>query len=145
MSKELFDTPQSRTQANIRDLLGEMGRASVSDIARVAIRRGLIDDETLGQCQMRGASELVRRALKTVLPTGLPFAKPLTGNGDDSTEWAQLDMFTYDEFASLIVREAAALESDFGKVVRLRDACVKRFGRAPEIPELLTVEVEEVT
>jgi len=145
MTKELFDSPQSQTQANIRDLLIEMGRASVSDIARVAISRGLIDDETLNQCQMRGASELIRKALKATLPTGLPFAKPLSDGDGDAAEWAQLEMFTYDEFAALIIREATALESDYAKVLRLRDACLQRFGRAPEIPEMRSIEIAQET
>lgn len=140
--EELFKSARGRAQNAIRELFAEVGRVSISTLAQTAIDRGLIEDEALLQCQMRGLAELCRAALKRRTEEQLPFAQPISGAEDG--EWAQLDLFSREELFGLIHARVAALAADNAELRLLRGFCLRKFGEAPEIPELLVPELADL-
>jgi hypothetical protein len=144
MSKDLFDSPASRTRENLRGLLGEMGVAPMKDMVREALRRGLFEAEILDQFQARGAADFISKTLKAEMPSGIPFAMPIDGeeNGGGLL-WKMTDLYDYDNWCAVIRRQVAGVEADMAKVARFRNECLRRFGRAPAIPELLPVAESE--
>lgn len=138
---ELIDSPHARTQAAILDLFSELGRIPIADVAKIALDRDLIEGDVLRQCQMRGVTEFCRRTLKAKrTESGLPFARPI---GDEDGSWDQLLLFTRDELFGLIRRDMKAVLDDYSEVRELVRFCVKKFGEAPEIPELVVREMVE--
>lgn len=137
--QKLLDSPYSRTQTAILDLFAKVGRVPIASLAGMALDRGLIEDDVLRHCQMRGVTELCRRTLKTKKTAGgLPFAKPL---GDEDGSWDQLVLFTRDELFEVIRRDMNAVTADYAEVRELVRYCRKRFGDAPDIPEFVVREV----
>lgn len=126
----------------LRDLFRELGGSlPIRLLAEEAITRGTIPEEVLDMCQVRGVSELCRTALKAKTEDDLPFAKP-TSSAENNGEWKQLELFTYQEAQALIAREVDSLTADYQEVERLQRWCLAKFGRAPEIPKLLQVELQ---
>lgn len=137
---ELFPLQLPAVREQIRVLFKELGSClSMSRLATAAIERGVIPPEVLATCQLRGVQEFCRDAMKQKGDDGLPFAKPL-GRSRQNRDWQQLDLFTYEQAEELIDNEAAAVCADYHELLRLHRWCLQKFGRAPEIPELLEVQ-----
>jgi hypothetical protein len=130
--------PRSVVLQRLRDLHADLGgNIPIRVLAREAIQRGILTADELSRCQMEGAMALCRTALKAKTKAGLPYAKPTSdGENEDELHWQNLELFTYDEAANLIIREAHALANDYGELLRLHRWCLAKFGKAPEIPEL---------
>jgi hypothetical protein len=131
---------RSTMYAELRDLFGELGgNVPMRVLGDSAVARGVIPPEEVKRCTDRGIQEICRRALKVRGENGLPFAKPTSSTRDDdgNVEWKQLELFTYDEAAALIVREAKAVVDDYVELQSLHRWCTAKFGRAPEIPQLI--------
>jgi hypothetical protein len=120
----------------LRDLFQQLGGSMPPRVlADEAVARGVIPDDVLAVCQRRGLTELCRQALKGKTEDRLPFAKPLSAD-EDAGEWKQLDLFTYDQAETLILREWAGIANDVQEVLRLHRWCKDKFGLAPELPSL---------
>ena len=144
MSDELFQGVSRRSAVlqAIRDLFNDLGGAvPLRELADAAVARGVVPPEMIAACQQRGLTALCRQALKVETDDRLPFAKPMSDDGDDDhTRWGRLNLFTYDQAAALVLRESKAWVADRIKIERLRQWCLDRFGRAPDIPELREIE-----
>lgn len=140
MTDELIPLQRTAVLKNLRELFANLGGdMPVRVLAEEAITRGVIPSDVLASCQLRGVTELCRQALKTKTESGLPFAKPTSTKSDG--EWKQLELFTYEQAESLVLREAQAMVADYHELLRLHRWCFDKFGRAPEIPELSETEL----
>ena len=132
-----------------RDLFGERDRDSIADdiqalftalggalpvreLARAAIARGLFSQDYLENLTLRGAAAVCGQALKRKTEDDLPFAKP---TGQDKI-WKQRELFTYDEAATMLLREYSAWQADRKELRKLHQWCYLKFGRAPDLPDV---------
>lgn len=129
----LFDDDSASDQ--IRQVFIELGgNVPMRVLAEAILDRGVLPDDVLARCRLRGLVELCREALSRDTPEGVPFAQPTGRKRDDP--WLQMDLFTYEQTATLILQTAHDLRADYDKLLRLRDWCRAKFGMAPEIPQL---------
>ncbi len=138
MSTVLFPSVKSKTelQEEIRSLLGELGMSHARHIAEVAIERGLFDDDVLNGFALQGAMEFVRNALKAKQDDGLSFARPV---GPDD-EWKQRTLWTYKDAFKFLRKSAIGIAADQAEFHKEHEWCLGRFGKAPDLAELLAPE-----
>lgn len=127
-------------QERVRALFDEMGgRMTARTLAETALDRGIFDDMTVESFTLRGAMVFVKKALKVKLEDGLPKAKPI---GEHKT-WVNRYLWDYAEFCDVIANESIGIVADHKGLRGLREWGLDRFGRAPEIPELLVLAETE--
>lgn len=135
MRKLFEDSDHDATAAAIRDLFKELGgNVPTRVLAREVIDRDLLTPEELDRCAFHQVQKMCRDALRSLTDERVPFAQPTGGGRNDP--WLQLDLFTYTEFTALLDRRAKAIEDDHQILRNLQDWCLRKFGRAPEIPHL---------
>jgi hypothetical protein len=134
---------RSDMNRNLRELFRELGgNVPMRVLGDEAVTRGVIPPEEVAHCTSRGVQEICRRALKVKTENGLPFAKPIDGSREDNgdTRWKQIELFSYDEAEALIVRESKAIRDDYQELLLLHRWCALKFGKAPDIPELVDLD-----
>lgn len=129
-------------QERIVSIFREMGGTTTIRLAQECIKQGVFDEEELQRASLRWAQGVCREAIKLTDPTtGLPFAGPTrqkaeNADGTAGREWRQLTLMDYDDLAFNIEERANGLWADYSTLVKMREYCIERFGRAPQIPVL---------
>lgn len=136
--------------ARIREILAESAGDGLGHLVEVLRTRGVYTDEEYDGFARAGMMADARKALSERgtpdgLP-GLPYAAPCeesSTDGEDEGEerrgprWLPLPLFDYDQMSGLLKRRGRGVLADHEMLVRLRDYCRERFGKAPEIVEIL--------
>lgn len=121
----------------IRSLFAAMGGAApLRDIARRCIEATIWDETQLESMMLHGAIKRVKDALRRELNgSGLPFAAAVD-KGLHAT-WKQRDLFSFEDYTSIIDMGIAALGADHAKLRAWQEECRRRFGTSPSIPDLV--------
>lgn len=111
------------------------GGLSSRIFAQHLITSGVFEEEWLEDAAIAKVQTEIRRVLKAPDKAGIPFAAAI-GRGA-SAVWKQLGFMDYPEMAQVIADLAQDVSHDYSQLVKVRDFCQSRFGRAPEIPDLI--------
>lgn len=132
----LTSVPNSSREDRIRAEFEQLGGAISSRLfAEHLLATGFYDDEFLESAAIKAIQSDIRKALKSSDGAGLPFACAV-GRGAEAV-WKQRDLMEYDEYAAVIGDLSEGVRADYRVIVGLHGECRLRFGRAPEIPELI--------
>ena len=135
--KTLFGNDEAATlHAAIRKLFTELGGNSPARaVAEKAIERGIIPDWKLKALTLRGATELVRDALKELTPDRVPFAAPLSTG--PNAPWKQTEIFSYEEAAEVFCHRMGGITSDLKSQQHWVEWMLHKFHQAPPMPRLV--------
>jgi hypothetical protein len=135
-------------QGHIRRLWGELGGQMTMDaFAHELIALGVYSDDEVRAYGVRKVGDEARRFLKQKDASGLPFACESAEVDEESGApiWITRTLMGYEDYAHVIIKGAKALRDDHQSLVALQRECYRRYGRAPEVPDLVDdTEVEDV-
>lgn len=132
---ELEAAPSQSREQRIRDLFREVGGSmTTSRFAAVSVQRGIWSQSELTRFQHQAIQALVRRALRGLDSTGLPFAGMTVERDEDSGApvWCQRTLWDYVDY-QLNIKELDD-QTDKLQVIAagLRRECELRYGQVPE-------------
>lgn len=115
------------------------GALTLRELAAACIEESVFTTEELESARLKWAQGQCRDALKQINPfTGLPYAGPTPSESGKPPQWKQMALWDYDAFEYNIHLHVNQLESDHRALRRLWDWGIERWGKAPDIPKLLT-------
>jgi hypothetical protein len=133
----------------IRDVFAELGGAGLRRLVDVLLSRGVYTDEDQARFAISGMMSdskdaLTEKSVPGSLP-GLRYAYPIESESDeiDSDEaahgpkWQALLLCDYPQCCGILRSLSKGVTDDHAALVTLRDYCRERFGKAPEIVEIL--------
>jgi hypothetical protein len=136
MAKLFADSDRTTTETAIRDLFRELGgNLPIRELAIEVIDRGVLTTDELDRIRLRGVMDLCRHALSHITADGVPYAQPIR-NGKRAP-WVQLDLYTPDQFGSLLGRRAVGIADDCGKWWDLYTWGCQRFARGFQVPAFI--------
>jgi hypothetical protein len=133
--------------ARIREILAESAGDGLGHLVEVLRARGVYTDDDYDGFARAGMMADARKALSERgtddgLP-GLPYAAPCEESSDEDEDgqktgprWLPLPLFDYEQMSGLLKRRGRGVLADHEVLVRLRDYCHARFGKAPDIVEV---------
>jgi len=139
-------------QQQIRDVFADVGSVGMRTLVSELRARGVYSDADLERFALTGMMSDARAALSARGAPGcvkglrwaypVPRSEVLDDESDDDAaiegpQWKQLPLFEYDEMVLLLRKTSTEVMADHASLVTLRDFCLERFGRAPEIVEIM--------
>ena len=108
-------------------------------LAQACIREGVFDEVDLNNASVRWAQDSVRKALKAkLLLNGVPYAGPTPKLDDDGGRvWKQYSLWDYEDAEYILTDRVKGLMCDYRPIVAMHADMLRRWGKAPEIPQLV--------
>lgn len=131
---ELESVPEKSREQRVRDLFAEVGGSmTTARLAVVSVDRGIWTQRELAKFRYQAIQAFVRRALRGLDMTGLPFAG-MTVERDEETNapvWCQRTLWELVDY-ELNIKELEDQRAKLQTVaVGLRKECELRYGKAP--------------
>lgn len=82
-------------------------------------------------------TEIVRTVLREHDALGIPKAGPVAGDEGEATRWQQRNLWGFEDYTHNIKLRRRAVKADYRVLYLMHAECLRRFGEAPEIPELI--------
>lgn len=137
MTLDRDEVPANRAHA-IRELFGEVGgMMGTREFARTCIEHGLYTADELDRASVTWVQGEIRRALKRIDESGLPFAGQTIERGTDNEPiWKQRRYWFYEDYEANIHEHLRNRDENHKAAIALTRECSARFGRSPFIPAI---------
>jgi hypothetical protein len=129
-------TPMHETsrEDRIRDLFLEAGGMSTAEFTHHCRDVKIWSDDEWNALAFRSAQAEVRKALRKLDASGLPFAGQTTTKTEDGAHvWMTRQMWVYEDYALNISELVEQRDKCHETAVTMADECRGRFGRSPSL------------
>lgn len=112
---------------------------STKRLAQACIQEGVFAEVDLNNASVRWAQVAVRDALHQKLANGIPYAGPTPKRDDEGHQvWKQYSLWDYEDAEYILTDRVKGLLGDYKPIVALHAFMMEKWGKAPEIPQLVS-------